>query len=139
MRLTDEIIKGAKPKSRAMKLADGRGLYLLLMPNNARYWRFKYRFAGKERLLALGVYPKVSLGSAREQRDGARAFLSQGIDPISVRREAAREHIQAASLAPLLRLKQIKGERLIIETPSITVRFTKAETDALRAFLLAKP
>jgi hypothetical protein len=138
MPLTDDIIENAKPGARPSKLADGRGLYLLTMPSGARYWRLKYRFAGKEKLLALGVYPKVSIESAREQREGARALLSQGIDPISARRQSAREQIKAAALASLPRMKK-KGERLIIETRSITVRFTKAETDALRAFLLAIP
>lgn len=139
MPLTDEIINNLNPKLRARKLADSGGLYLLLKPSGARYWRFKYRFAGKERLLALGVYPHVSLDEARERRNGARAFLHRGIDPVSAQREAAGEHIQAAALNSLLRLKHARGGQLVVETPSITVRFTKTETDALRDFLLAKP
>jgi Arm domain-containing DNA-binding protein len=137
--LTDEIIAQTKPKSRATKLSDRGALYLLLKPNGARYWRFKYRFAGKEKLAALGVYPAVSIAQARERRDGARAFLRQGIDPVLAHREASREHIKEAALGSLLRIQHANDGRVTIETPSITVRLTKPETDALRAFLLANP
>ena len=139
MRLSTAKIHNAAAQKKTVRLFDGRGLYLEIAPTGSRWWRFKYRFAGKEKLLALGVYPNVSLGEAREQRDGARVFLTHGIDPIVARREALSAPIKAAAQTPVLRLKQAKGEQLIIETPSITVRITKAGTDALRAFLLAKP
>lgn len=88
--LTDAVVRNAKPKDRAYKLAAGRGLYLLMTTEGRRYWRFKYRLEGREKLLALGVYPDVSLAEARRRRDGARVLLEQGIDP-SAARKAMRE------------------------------------------------
>jgi hypothetical protein len=66
MPLTDRAIRVAKAGPKARKLADAAGLYLLLNPNGSRYWRLKYRFGGKERLLAFGVYPEITLVRARE-------------------------------------------------------------------------
>lgn len=81
MPLTNAAVKAAKARAKPYKLADSQGLYLHVMPSGARYWRVKYRFAAKEKLLALGVYPEVSLLAAREQRDAARAQLRAGADP----------------------------------------------------------
>lgn len=81
MRLKDVSIRNAKPKDKPYKLTDGGGLYLLVHPNGSRYWRFKYRFGGKEKLLALGVYPGVPLTDARGKREDARKQVRDGIDP----------------------------------------------------------
>lgn len=85
-KLTALAIKAAKPG----KLFDGGGLFLDVRPNGSRYWRVKYRFGGRENLLALGVYPEVSLAEARKGRDTARTLLRQGVDP-SADRKAARD------------------------------------------------
>lgn len=82
MPLTDAAIRNAKPGSKPRKLADEKGLFVLVHPNGSKYWRLKYRFAGKEKLLALGVYPEISLQKARSMRDTARAFLGEGVDPV---------------------------------------------------------
>ena len=74
MPLNDLILRNAKPLDKAYKLSDEKGLFLLVNPNGSKYWRLKYYFAGKEKLLALGVYPEVRLAEAREQRDQARHF-----------------------------------------------------------------
>lgn len=79
--------KKAKESGKTLKLADGLGLYLQAKPSGARYWRFKYRFAGKEKLLALGVYPEVSLKEARDKRDQARKLLAENQDPSTVKKE----------------------------------------------------
>lgn len=81
MSLTDVKVRTAKAESKAYKLFDERGLFLLISPIGSKYWRFKYRFEGKEKLLALGIYPDVSLAGARERRDQARKQVSSGIDP----------------------------------------------------------
>jgi integrase len=81
MPLTDTRIRNAKPTTKSYKLSDGGGMYLLVTPNGARYWRLDYRFAGKRRTLALGVYPEVSLASARIRREDARALIAAGADP----------------------------------------------------------
>jgi len=71
----------AKPREKAYKLADEKGLFLLVNPNGSKWWRLKYRIAGKEKLLSLGVYPDVSLKDARDRRDEARKRIAAGIDP----------------------------------------------------------
>lgn len=80
MPLSDTAIRNAKPKDKPYKLTDERGLYLLINPAG-KYWRLDYRFEGKRKTLALGVYPDVSLKDAREKRDEARKQLAAGIDP----------------------------------------------------------
>jgi len=81
MPLTDTAIRTAKPTDKPQKLADGGGLFLLLNPKGGKWWRLKYRFEGKEKLLSLGTYPDTSLKDAREKREAARKQLAAGIDP----------------------------------------------------------
>lgn len=81
MPLTDLRIRAEKPGEKPRKLADGGGLYLLINPNGGKWWRLKYRYGGKEKLLSLGTYPEVSLREAREKRDEARQQLRSDIDP----------------------------------------------------------
>ncbi|WP_251363381.1 Arm DNA-binding domain-containing protein, partial [Escherichia coli] len=77
MALTDAKIRAAKPTDKAYKLTDGAGMFLLVHPNGSRYWRLRYRILGKEKTLALGVYPEVSLSEARTKRDEARKLISE--------------------------------------------------------------
>lgn len=84
--LTNAAITAARPKQKPYKLADGGGLYLLVVPGGGRWWRLKFRVDGSEKLLSLGVYPAVSLKQARERRDEARRDLANGIDPGAKRR-----------------------------------------------------
>ena len=65
----------------AYKLSDEKGLHVLINPNDSKYFRLKYRFAGKEKTLALGVYPETTLKQAREKRDAARKLIADGTDP----------------------------------------------------------
>ena len=81
MQLTDTKIRNAKPAGKAIRLPDGKGLYIEVSPSGGRLWRLRYRFAGKEKLLALGKYPAVSLKEARERCDEARKLLAGGTDP----------------------------------------------------------
>ena len=81
MALTDVKVRNAKPADKPVKLTDGNGMHLLIHPNGSKYWRLQYRFAGKQKLLALGVYPAVSLADARNRRDDARRLIAAGIDP----------------------------------------------------------
>ena len=87
MKLNARQVETAKPKEKPYKMADGGGLYLLVNPNGARYWRLKYRVDGKEKLLALGVYPTVTLADARSKRDEAKRGIAGGIDPGVSKRE----------------------------------------------------
>lgn len=87
MKLNARQVDTAKPKDKPYKLADGGGLYLLVNPNGSRYWRLKYRIAGREKLLAIGVYPDVSLAMARAKRDEAKRGIAGGIDPNEAKKE----------------------------------------------------
>ncbi len=84
--LTDSRIRQTKAPDRPTKLADGGGMYLLLRPDGSRYWRLDYRFDGKRKTLALGVYPEISLGEARRRRRAAKTLLAAGQDPGAVRK-----------------------------------------------------
>lgn len=90
MKLTARQVSTAKPTDKPYKLSDGGGLYLLVNPNGSRYWRMKYRYAGKEKLLSIGVYPDVTLAEARDKRTEAKRVLAAGDDPSEVK-QAARE------------------------------------------------
>jgi hypothetical protein len=88
MTLTDSAIRLAKAGETDRKLADGKGLYLLVTRKGSKLWRFKYRIDGKEKKLALGAYPDVSLKDARAKRDEARKTAEAGSDPAVTKREA---------------------------------------------------
>ncbi|EOF5050093.1 tyrosine-type recombinase/integrase, partial [Salmonella enterica] len=81
MALTDIKVRTVKPADKSFKLTDGEGMHLLVNPNGSKYWRLQYRFSGKQKMLALGVYPMVSLAEARKRRDAAKKLVSDGIDP----------------------------------------------------------
>lgn len=81
MPLTDVAIRAAKPADKPLRLFDADGLYLEVAPAGGKWWRFKYRFGGKEKRISLGVYPDVGLRDARERRDSARKLLANGVDP----------------------------------------------------------
>jgi integrase len=88
MSLTDTAIRKARPGEREWKLADEKGLYLLVTPRGSKLWRVKYRFNGTERKLALGQYPDVALKDARAKRDAARKCLQEGVDPGQAKKNA---------------------------------------------------
>src|ERR1700692_3896749 len=90
MPLTDVVCRKAKPKARPSKLNDGGGLHLLVDPKGGRYWRVAYRFAGKQKTLALEAYPNVWLADARRARAAPKRRLAAGIDPSQARKEEKR-------------------------------------------------
>ncbi len=90
MKLKDIALRNAKRAEKPYRLFDGDGLYLEVMPNGGKYWRLKYRYAGKEKRLSFGVYPEISLADARERRMEARKVLAAGSDPGEVKKEAKR-------------------------------------------------
>ena len=92
MALTDIAVRNAKPREKEYKLADGGGLYLLVSPAGGKLWRLKYRVDGREKKLAIGSYPEISLSDARKRRDEGRELIAAGLDP-------AREKQQAKHLA----------------------------------------
>jgi integrase len=108
MPLTDTAIRNAKPKNKSYKMADGFGLYLLVNPTGSRLWRMKYRIEGREKLLAIGPYPNVSLARARERRDDARKALADGADPSALKKQARDE----ARAAPTNTFRSVAEEHL---------------------------
>lgn len=97
MRLTDLAVRKATPQATPFKLFDGGGLFLLVTPSGGKYWRLKYRVLGKEKLLALGIYPEVSLSTAREKGRSARQLLGSSIDPARKKKDDRRQAEYMAS------------------------------------------
>jgi hypothetical protein len=85
--LTDIRLRHLKPWARVRKISDGGGLYVMVVPTGGRYWRYNYRFDGKQKTIALGVYPDVSLDLARAQHEAARRLLAVGVDPARRKRD----------------------------------------------------
>src|ERR1035437_4849228 len=95
--LNDTQVRNAKGGQRPIKLSDSGGLYLLLMPNGSKLWRLAYRFGGKQKSLALGTYPTITLKQARERRDAAKKLLVDKIDP-SIQRRIEKQNARANSM-----------------------------------------
>jgi integrase len=125
MSLSDAAVRATKPRQKPFKRADDRGLYLLVQPNGSKLWRTNYTFAGRQRTMAFGAYPDVSLSEAREARDAAKKKLRAGIDPSAVVKaekvaeKQAIEHTFSAVSAEWLKRKMVaegKAERTLERT-----------------------
>ena len=103
MALTDTKVRSAKPEAKEYSLVDGDGMFLLIHPNGSKYWRFRFRFGGRQHLMAFGVYPETSLADARQKREEARRLVAAGVDPRehkrAVKEEQAKEVITFESVA----------------------------------------
>jgi integrase len=110
--LTAVAIRNAKPGEKPKRLFDGAGMYLEVMPNGSRYWRLKYRYAGKEKRLALGVFPEVTLADARGLRDSAREALRAGLDPGAEKKATkVRAVLNAATTFEAIALEWLETQR----------------------------
>lgn len=129
MSLTDVKVRNAKPGEKQVKLSDSGGMYLLVTPNGGKCWRLKYRFCGKEKVLALGTYPEVSLADARVKRDVARKQIAAGIDPGEVKKaqKAARTAAAENTFEVLAREWHAKYARIwsAVHADSIMSRLEK--------------
>ncbi|EMN0310624.1 TPA: integrase arm-type DNA-binding domain-containing protein [Enterobacter hormaechei subsp. oharae] len=94
MALTDTKVRSAKPQEKEYSLVDGDGMFLLLHPNGSKYWRFRFRFGGKQHLMAFGVYPETSLADARQKREKARRLVAAGVDPREHKRAEKEEQVK---------------------------------------------
>lgn len=105
MPLTDTAIRAAKPQTKPLKLSDGGGLFLLITPKGGKWWRYSYRYAGKQKTISLGTYPDISLKDARESHSEARKLLAKGTDPGEIRKaiKSAREGNAANSFEVVAR------------------------------------
>lgn len=93
--LTEIQIRKAKPQESEYKIFDGNGLFLTVTPSGGKLWRLKYRFEGKEKLLAVGAYPEISLIDARQRREEAKKLLANGIDPSAIKKAQKRAETEA--------------------------------------------
>lgn len=131
MKLKDIQIKAIKPLEQAKKYFDGEGLFLLVTPGGGKWWRLKYRFHGKERLLSLGVYPGVSLKEAREKKDELRKLLESGIDPAERRKiEAQTERSLTENSFEKIALEWIAKESNSLSAGHLATTQRRLERDA---------
>lgn len=136
MALTDTAIRTAKPRDKEYKLSDSGGLYLLVTPAGGKLWRLKFRVDGKERKLAIGRYPEISLAEARKQRDTARAKLAEGADPArekqrhKVRAKLSAENTFAAISAEYCAKRQRDGTRRWAPATAVRSEFLLKRLDA---------
>ncbi|OCA52587.1 putative prophage CPS-53 integrase [Photorhabdus namnaonensis] len=103
MALTDIKVRTIKPTDKPFKLTDEQGMHLLINPNGSKYWRLQYRFDGKQKVLALGVYPLVTLAEARRKRDEAKKLLFVGIDPSEKKKADKIEQSEALTFEDIAR------------------------------------
>ena len=132
MPLTEARCRSAQPGTKLQKLTDGRGLQLWLQPTGARLWRFAYRFGGKQKLLALGVYPTVTLARARQAREDARNLMADGLDP------ALEKKRQAEALANVPTFRSIADEYGAKLRRELRSEATIAKTEWLLGFANAE-
>lgn len=103
MSLSDLKIKSAKSKEKQYKLTDGDGLFLLVHPNGSKYWRYRYKYRGKEKLLAIGTYPILSLSEARNLRDEAKLQLAKQLDPVIQKKSKKLEQSEQSTFEEIAR------------------------------------
>lgn len=123
--LSDIAIRAAKAASKPYRLADEKGLYLEVAPTGGKWWRLKYRFAGKEKRLSLGVYPTVTLRDAREKRDAARKLLANAIDPSVERRIQKASRIERAANS----FETVAREWFAKRSPNLAIRTAAASCE----------
>lgn len=139
MPLNDTAIRNAKPGEKPIKMFDERGLFLIVTPAGGKWWRLRYNFAGKEKLLSLGTYPDVGLKDARTKRDEARKLLAQEIDPGEHRKatKAAKAERSANSFEVICR-EWLDSRKANVGAPQHTRALARMEKDVF-PWLGAKP
>lgn len=130
MPLTDTAIRTAKPTDKPYKLSDEKGLFLLIQPNGAKYWRLKYRYGGKEKMLSFGVYPDIGLKDARTKRDEARKLLAKDVDPGEHRKatKAAKVERSANSFEVICR-EWLEARKQTVEASQHAKTLARMEND----------
>lgn len=136
-------IDGLVPKTKPYKIGVGGSMYLYIMPNGSKYWRFSYRFDGKQKTLAVGTYPEISQHEAENKRDSAKELLGQGIDPSEEKREKQNERIlDAQKPKPAskptsggFRLSMFDDETFFIENNGQALFLSRKQAVAVYSFL----
>ncbi|MSQ19260.1 MAG: DUF4102 domain-containing protein [Betaproteobacteria bacterium] len=127
MPISDTVIRKAQPQSKPFRLFDGAGMYLEIAPSGGKWWRLKYRIAGKEKRLSLGVYPEVTLREARQRRDDARRMLRNGIDPSAAKQTEKRE----AKLTEVNAFERVARDWIEHQSPRWEAQTKKRIVDSL--------
>jgi integrase len=135
MALTELEVKKAKASAKPQKLADGGGMYLLIQTSGSKCWRVDYRFAGKRKTLAIGVYPDITLSQARERREEARKLLANGGDPSAIKK-AAKQAIQKTSQATSNSFATLAAEFHKVKSPMWTEGHAKQWMGNLEKYAL---
>jgi integrase len=125
MALTVLEVSKAKPSDKPYKMSDGGGMYLLVQPTGAKLWRMDYRFDGKRKTLALGIYPDVLITDAREKREVARKLLANNADPSSIKQAAKQADIKASQAATLNSFSALARELHKVKSPMWTAGHAK--------------
>ena len=133
--ITEEEIANAQPKAKPYRLLAGQGLHVLVSPAGGKYWRMKYRMAGRQNTYSMGVFPKVSLEEAIKLRDEAKRLIRSGIDPNEAKREAKKNKRKPEKFKSQFRMDINEDGLLIIETPQSIISLTPDQARALKAFL----
>lgn len=139
MPLTDTTIRNAKPGEKPYKLSDEKGLFLLINPNGSKWWRLKFRVAGKEKLLSFGTYPDTGLKEARSKRDEARKLLADGVDPGETRKaQKATRNEQAANSFEVVAREWLEGQKSVVTAGQYGKTLARLQNDVF-PWLGAKP
>lgn len=125
--LTEAETRAAKPREKPYKIPDERGMHLLVTPSRGKLWRFRYRIAGVEKLLALGAYPDVPLKRARERREEARRLVAEGVDPSAQRRAEKASEVHT--------FESIAREWLALQEKHLSARTMEREKGQLERFI----
>lgn len=139
MPLTDTAIRTAKPGEKPYKLADEKGLFLLVNPNGSKWWRLKFRVGGKEKQLSFGTYPDVGLKEARGKRDDARKLLADGVDPSETRKaQKATRNDQMANSFEVIAREWLEGQKSVVTAGQYDKTLARLQNDVF-PWLGAKP
>ncbi|ALX92500.1 TPA: Arm DNA-binding domain-containing protein [Serratia fonticola] len=134
--INNQTIASLDTRSKPYKFSIGRGLYLLVVPTGSKYWRLKYRIDGKEKSLAFGTYPAVTISEAIMLREEARAKIKDGYDP-AIDKTLEREQRRQERTKQAFQLSLTEPGGLIIKTTKQTLSLTPEQTQAVKAFLLS--
>ena len=138
-KLTEAVVKEAKTTAKQFKLSDGGGLYLLVHSNGSKYWRFDFRFDGKQKSSSLGVWPEVTLATARTKRNEAKKKIKEGVNPIEEKKKKiALQLVQAqekekAEHLELAIPQQNSQQEEIKQAPQLPEKNTKSAVNLLKS------
>lgn len=140
-KLTESSVKKAKPTEKQFKLSDGGGLYLLVHSNGSKYWRFDFRFDGKQKSSSLGVWPEVTLAAARSKRNEAKKKIKEGVNPIQAKKKKIALQLmqshekEKAELVEVPIPQQNSQQEAIKQAPQLPENNTNSAVNLLKSYV----